>query len=350
MIELNERIEVLATLGDYLAKSIDNIEGESNNSDFKELLLKAEAHNAWFTQEFLSLAINNIVKMLDKDALTKWVSNYNASYFKDSDIRVGVVMAGNIPLVGFHDFLSVIISGRVFIGKLSSGDQFLLPYLAKRLVDIDKRFQSKIFFEEHLLKDFDAVIATGSNNSSRYFDFYFGKYPNIIRHNRNSVALLSGEETKEELRLLAKDIFSYFGLGCRNVSKLMLPRNYDIPSLLDEFQSFDYLSMHNKYFNNYEYNKSLLLINKEAHFDNGFLLLKENPALSTPVSVLHYEFYDDKEDEIERLNRANEQIQCVLSTEKGLQNGVLLGESQSPTLMQYADNVDIMEFLLKLEK
>ena len=195
------------------------------------------------------------------------------------------------------------------------------------------------------MKNFDAVIATGSNNSARYFDYYFGKYPNIIRKNRNSIALIKGDETPEQLKALAKDVFFYFGLGCRNVSKILLPKGYKIPTLLDDFQGYDTVSMHYKYLNNYEYQKSLLLINNEMHFDNGFLLLREKPELATAVSVINYEFYDDYQAQIRLLNIQNDDVQCVVEGDNAVNNAINFGETQSPKLMDYSDNVDVMEFL-----
>jgi hypothetical protein len=225
-----------------------------------------------------------------------------------------------------------------------------LPFVAEKLVSIEPMFETKIGFESHVLKGFDAVIATGSNNSARYFDYYFGKYPHIIRQNRHSVAIITGNEGTDRLKELGKDVFNYFGLGCRNVSKVLLPENYPIPQLLDQFQSYYSILQHNKYVNNYEYNKSLYLINKQAHLDTGFLLLVENTALSSPVGVLHYEYYSDLNTAIRQLKTMEDQIQCVLSEEKGVNNAIIFGESQKPGLMDYADNVDVMRFLGGLSK
>ncbi len=345
MASIEDRISALVALGhkiDYWLADNDE------NSSFSLLLNKAEQHNPWFTQDYLRFSISGIREMLNEYSLREWLGNYDISSLSDSKIRVGVIMAGNIPLVGFHDFLSVFISGKVFVGKLSSQDKFLLPFLADFLVEENKNFESKIYFEENLMKDFDAVIATGSNNTSRYFDYYFSKYPNIIRHNRNSIAFLTGNETVDELKELGKDVFFYFGLGCRNVSKIMLPQGYSIPHLLDQWQHFETVSQHSKYFNNYEYNKSLFLINKEPHFDNGFALLREDMAFTSPVSVINYEFYNDKNAEIRRLNMNNEQIQCIVSGENAINGAIYFGKTQSPSLMEYADNVDVMEFLQTL--
>ncbi|HHB51974.1 MAG TPA: acyl-CoA reductase [Saprospiraceae bacterium] len=349
MIKIEDRISAAVSLGEQLRNWIDDMDKSEQSSDFELLLRKAEQYNPWFTQDYLKYSFENIINMLQKDALLNWIANYPDEDFSDSDIRVGVIMAGNIPLVGFHDFLSVFIRGKVFIGKLSSQDKFLLPFLTDFIISKDKRFSSKIIYAENLLKNFDAVIATGSNNTSRYFDYYFGKYPNIIRKNRNSIAFLNGDESDEELIELGKDVFYYFGLGCRNVSKLLIPNGFSIPHLLDLWQGFESIAQHTKYFNNYEYNRSLLLINKDPHFDNGFLILQENNSLASPVSVINFEFYSDKDAEIRRLNMHNEQIQCVVSSENDIKNAVAFGKSQSPSLMEYADNVDVMKFLSLLK-
>lgn len=349
MISLEERIKAAANLGSQIKLWLDELGKTEEPSEFEQLLIKAEQYNPWFTQEYLKLSFDNIIKMLQEEALREWVANYPKIDFYDSKIKVAVIMAGNIPLVGFHDFLSVFISGKTFVGKLSSQDKFLLPFLTDFIISHDSRFKSKIIFEENLMKDFDAVIATGSNNTSRYFDFYFGKYPNIIRHNRNSIAFFTGDETVDDLKELAKDVFYYFGLGCRSVSKLMIPEGYSIPHILDQWQSFEEVSQHKKYFNNYEYNRSLLLINREPHFDNGFLILREDKTLASPISVLNYEFYSDKDAEIRRLNMQNNDIQCIVSAEKDIKNAVPFGKSQSPSLMEYADNEDVMKFLSTLK-
>jgi len=336
---IEKRIDAFVKLGDDIRK------GLIGDSLFEETIIKAKVHNPWFDPRFTRLALESIAGWLTQANLEQWIAGYPTEYFADSDIKVGVIMAGNIPLVGFHDFLSVLISGKVFKGKLSSQDEILLPFLAGRLIAIEPAFKDKIVFVPQLLKDFDAVIATGSNNSARYFDYYFGKYPNIIRHNRNSVAVLTGDETEGQLRKLADDIFMYFGLGCRSVSKIFVPRNYDFPKMLDTLSVYDFLSFHTKYFNNYEYNKSIYLLNKVPHFDNGFSLLTENIAYASPVSVLFYEEYDDLEAVERRLMLESAQIQCVVGGEKLQIEHENFGNAQSPRLNQYADNVDVLDFL-----
>ena len=337
---INQRITAFIALGDVIREGISN-----KSEDFEEIIIKAKVHNQWFYPRFTRLAFAAISDLLTEENLQTWVANYDAAFFEESEVKVGVIMAGNIPMVGFHDFLSVLISGKVFKGKLSSQDEFLLPFLSDKLINIEPAFESKIEFVPHLLKEFDAVIATGSNNSARYFDYYFGKYPHIIRKNRNSVAIITGNETKEELELLADDVYQYFGLGCRSVSKIFIPKDYDIATILDNFQHYVFLHEHTKYFNNYEYNKSIFLLNKIPHFDNGFHLLTQNDRYASPVSVLYYEEYDDLEVLERRLMMENEQLQCIIGGDELNISHEIFGNSQYPTLSEYADNVDVISFL-----
>lgn len=261
-------------------------------------------------------------------------------------------MPSNIPLAGFHDFFCVLLSGNIFVGKCSVQDKILLPAISKMLTDIDPLFKKYIFFVENKLEKIDAVIATGSNNSARYFEYYFGKYPHIIRKNRNSVALLTSNETEEELTLLANDIFRYFGLGCRNVSKIFIPLNYDFKIFFNAIFGWNNIIHHNKYANNYSYNKAVYLMNKIKIWDNGFLLMKEDVDLSSPVAVLYYEYYQDKKQLNDRLTGNKENIQCIVSNEKiplPLEEArVRYGKGQHPELWDFSDRVDTMEFLMHL--
>jgi len=337
---LEQRIQAFVELGKRIHKGLLN-----NTEEFETIIIKAKVHNPWFDPRFTRIALKSIADLLNKESIEAWVTNYDSHFFDDSNKKIGVIMAGNIPMVGFHDFLSVLISGKVFKGKLSSQDEQLLPFIAAQLIEIEPSFESKIEFVPHLLKDFDAVIATGSNNSARYFDYYFGKYPHIIRRNRNSVAVITGDETKEQLEMLADDVYLYFGLGCRSVSKIFIPKGYSLPNILDNFQHYMHLHEHTKYFNNYEYNKSIFLLNKVPHFDNGFHLLTQNDHYASPVSVLYYEEYDDLDVLERRLMIENEQIQCIVGGDKVNILHENFGNSQYPSLSEYADNVDIMTFL-----
>jgi hypothetical protein len=254
-------------------------------------------------------------------------------------------MAGNLPLVGFHDFLAVLIGGHAVMVKLSSKDRVLPLFLAEELVSIEPRFADLIRFEEQF-KNFDAVIATGGDNSARYFHYYFGKYPHVIRKNRTSCAILKGNETDQELEALGHDIFSYFGLGCRNVSKIFIPRTYEITSVFPKWEKFKDIINHHKYNNNYDYQKSILLINGNHFFDNGFLLVEENQKLVSPISVLYYERYEDESDLALKIFEAKDKIQCIVG--KMTPDSIPFGQAQSPMLWDYADQIDTLKFLEKL--
>jgi hypothetical protein len=257
-------------------------------------------------------------------------------------------MAGNIPLVGFHDWLAVIMTGHTAVIKLSEKDNALFPFLLERLKTIDERTTDWTIQVERL-QDFDAVIATGSNNTARYFETYFAKYPHIIRKNRNSVAILTGAESDEDLKRLGIDIFRYFGLGCRNVSKLYIPKNYDLPHLLKVLDIYSDIQNHNKYRNNLDYNRALLLLNQMPHLTNDCIIFQENEALISRIGVIHYEYYDDTETLKEKLSKEKENIQCIVSALPIPPfKTILFGETQSPSLFDYPDEVDCIDFLQNL--
>lgn len=311
--------------------------------EFKNLILSASNSNAWFSPEEVEKALKALNDMLNESDIETWFKDIKIS---ETPKKVGLILAGNIPMVGFHDVISVLATGNIALIKLSSSDDKLLPALFKRLIAIEPLFADRIIYVERL-KDFDAVIATGSNNTSRYFEFYFGKVPNIIRKNRNSVAVLTGKESKEEITTLGHDIFDYFGLGCRNVSKLYIPKDYDIKYFYEPLEPFQPIINHFKYNNNYDYNKSIYLVNAATHYDNGFLLLKEDVNMVSPLAVLYYERYQNIEEVQERLNQEAENIQCVVSNANLKVNTTVLapGQSQHPRLWDYADNVNTIEFL-----
>ena len=305
-------------------------------------------HNAWFTPESVLEAVKAIGSMLNEADLEQWLSKYNLENDKPVK-KIGLILAGNIPLVGFHDVLSVLASGNHALIKASSQDARLIKQVLQRLVDIDGNFADSFSFVERLV-NFDAIIATGSNNSSRYFDYYFGKVPNIIRKNRNSIAVLSGLETPAEIEALGHDIFDYFGLGCRNVSKVLVPEGYDFTFFFESIEDHKAIINHHKYNNNYDYNKSIYLVNRDKHFDNGFLMVKEDDRLTSPLSALFFNYYHDVADAENIISQNTENIQCVVS---GLllqipNQVVTFGQSQQPALWDYADGVDTMEFLSNL--
>ncbi|GAA4198466.1 acyl-CoA reductase [Pedobacter jeongneungensis] len=307
-------------------------------------IYSAENANAWFTQENIKKSILSFSEMLNADDLASWFESVKIT---NSPKKVGLILAGNIPLVGLHDVLCVLATGNIALIKLSSADDKLIKAVLAELVKIEPAFEAKIEYVERL-KDFDAVIATGSNNSSRYFDYYFGKVPNIIRKNRNSVAVLDGTESFEDIQHLGADIFDYFGLGCRNVSKIYFPKDYDIANFYEGIESFQPIINHFKYNNNYDYNKSIYLVNAAKHYDNGFLLLKEDENLTSPLAVLFYEEYDNLQEVEARLKDKSENIQCIITKSPLNFKTFDFGQSQHPKLWDYADNVNTIEFLNNL--
>lgn len=336
---LSKRIASFIKLGE----NIQNLNAEAK----EELFWRAQNGNNWFINESISSALQGILILLDPDNLNKWLEPYSIPEINKSPKSVGILMAGNIPLVGFHDLLSVLISGNKACIKLSSSDSILISWIVNELIKIDSEFQELISIEE-MLKGKDAYIATGSDNSARYFNFYFGKYPSVIRQNRTSIAILSGEETTDELHDLGKDIFQYFGLGCRNVSKVFIKSDSQLQELLKSIESYSYVSNHHKYHNNYEYNKSIYLVNNDSHLDNGFLLVKESEDLVSPISVLYYEIYQSKSDLEKKLENLESKIQCVVSNPEFWPEAIPFGSAQQPEPWDYADDVDTLEFLLSL--
>ena len=313
--------------------------------DFENLILLSQSHNGWYTPENVYFSIQSWATALTEENLDKWLSAYNFNEGKSKN--VGLILAGNIPLVGFHDFLSVLISGNNVLIKTSSNDQFLLPFLAKYIIATEPEFANKITFVEGKLENFDAVIATGSNNTARYFEYYFKDKPSIIRKNRNSVAVLNGEETKEQLIALGEDIFRYFGLGCRNVSKLFVPKGYSFNAFFEAIFEYQDIIHYEKYANNYDYNKAVFLMSNFKLLDNGFLTIKEDTSYASPISSVFYEYYDSIEDLQIRLQSENEQIQCIVSNNL-VENSIDFGQTQKPNLWDYADNVDTISFLLTI--
>jgi len=358
-MQLEKRLQAFIALGKFISqftskeyKAKDSIPfNDSFFEEMKEQIKLAKSHNGWFTEENIHFAFNSWGDALSEKNINNWLSKYQ--FNKTSPKTIALIMAGNIPLVGFHDFLSVLISGNKVLVKLSSNDKQLLPFLSKYLVAVEPEFKSYIGFTEEKLTNFDAVIATGSNNTARYFDYYFGRYPNIIRKNRNSVAVLTGNETHSQLESLANDIFRYFGLGCRNVSKLYVPEGYDFDSFFKAMYSWKQVVYDNKYMNNYDYNKAVYLMSTESSrgklLDNEFLLLKEDTSLSSPIAVIFNESYKDLETLENLLSVESENIQCIVS-ESSIENEIGFGETQNPQLWDYADNVDTMAFLLNLSE
>ena len=332
-MNLQHRIEILEKLGNYIL---------SDDAGWQQAKDRAALENTWFTPESIQLASNTAARYyLNGKSLYDFAHTYKVKDILDAPCTVGIVMAGNIPLVGFHDFLCAFLSGHKQLIKPSSKDQVLIKHLVKKLMEWEPAVANLVGFAE-MLKGCDAYIATGSNNTARYFEQYFGKYPNIIRKNRTSVAILTGNETKEELEALADDVHQYFGLGCRNVTKIYVPQDYDFVPILEAFRKYSAIADHHKFKNNYDYQLAVLIINKLYYMTNGSILLVESPQLFAPISQLHYEFYSDISNVLDTL-KGNEELQCIVGYQ-----GLPFGSAQKPSLADFADGTDTMKFLLSL--
>lgn len=350
---VEKRIDAFAKLGDFLSQfQPDGIVENDNvllNDTFLESFTlqvnRAYEFNGWFTKDNILSAFSKWGNILNKKNLKYWISPYDLN--PSTPLNIGVIMAGNIPLVGFHDFLSVLISGHSIIVKQSSSDTYFLPLIAKYLEYTEPEFKGRINFTEERLTGFDAVIATGSNNTARYFDYYFGKYPSIIRRNRNSVAILTNDESEEELKNLGEDIFRYFGLGCRSVSKLYVPAGYDFDKFFQAIYDFKDFIYYDKYVNNYDYNKAVYLMSQFKLVENGFLMLKEDASYASPIATLFFEYYEDADALQQKLIDDKEAIQCVVGKSDQIKT-VDFGATQTPQLWDYADDVDTLAFLQKL--
>lgn len=331
-MNLQERVEILQQLQQYIS---------STDEGWQNIQEKSLQHNNWFTHQYTQLAAKTIAtEFLDKQKILQWTDHY---HLDDNIIpkTVGIIMAGNIPLVGFHDFLCVFISGHKQLIKLSSKDQFLLKHLVDKMTEWNPDMKNYVSFAA-MLKDCDAYIATGSNNSARYFDYYFGRYPSVIRKNRTSVAILTGKETANELTLLADDIMTYFGLGCRNVTQIYTPPDYDFVPLLGALRKYQWMFDHHKYRNNYDYQLAIYLMNNIYYMTNDCIVLVKNPNPFSPIGTLHYDFYTDAT-ALQAELKTKEEIQAIVGA-----GGLPFGQAQQPSLMEYADGVDVMAFLLGL--
>lgn len=350
---IHHRIRAILQLGNFIGqfsgKTIQReqqiIKTETFFSQFEEEINNAVHYNGWFTRENILFALEQWSEAITEENLEKWIKPYELNTKQAKTI--GIVTAGNIPLVGFHDFISVLISGHNVLVKQSSNDQRLLPVLAEYLITVEPLFGERIGFTSGRLENYDAVIATGSNNTARYFEYYFAGKPSIIRKNRNSVAVLKGNETPEELQGLGNDIFRYFGLGCRNVSKLYVPKNYNFDNFYKALEAWKDLMNHAKYANNYDYNKAVYLMSEFKFLDNGFLILKEADEFGSPIGTVFYEKYKDEDSIIHTLRDNREKLQCIVGN-SGFSNEVSFGQTQHPELWNYADDIDTLHFLQNL--
>ena len=350
-----QRISAFNELGQFFNFIINNdsIEDKELTEKFENwkeeaeyAVSDAEAYNNWFTKDNITLALKSWSEALTTDNLLAWTKDYP---FAKTPKNVGIIMAGNLPLVGFHDLLSVVISGNNALIKTSSKDDKLIKLAIKYLNSIDSEFESIIKIIERL-QNFDAVIATGSNNTARYFEQYFGKVPNIIRKNRTSVAVINGTETEEDLQNLGKDIFIYFGLGCRNVTKLYVKEETQLHKVFEAiFPWGENVINHPKYANNYDYNRAIYLLGKDEFLDNNFVLFKKDDNVHSPIAVVNFEIYEDVNEVKNYLIENDNQIQCVVGNDmQDNPNYVEFGQTQFPKLTDYADNIDTLKFLGEL--
>ena len=343
-MNINERTELISEIGEFLKNYLDekyDNKKDDNLIEFEKVIKKAQSNNSWFTDENIKINLTYWSKKLIKTNLNQWLSKYN---LKDTSRKnIAIIMAGNIPLVGFHDFICVFLAGHNSIIKLSSNDKYLIPFL----LNLVKFPSDKVVYLDGMLKDYDAVIATGSDNTSRYFEYYFKNKQSIIRKNRNSIAILDGNETDEELKSLSHDILTYFGLGCRSVSKLYVPKGYNFDSFFNSIFAYKDLINNHKYANNYDYNKAIYLMSEYKFLDNGFFMIKEGNEMHSPISTINYEYYDNISHLNEKIKQQEDNIQCVVSNIK-FEGRIDFGETQNPSLNQYADNIDVMNFLLTI--
>jgi len=352
-MDLETKKNVFVTLGRFLNQFAENNSNKDLSvphtelffEEFEQLIQLSQSHNGWYTSEQVYFSIQSWAKALTQENLDQWTSSYDFTTTESKTIAL--ILAGNIPLVGFHDFISVLVSGHNVLVKTSSDDQHLLPFLAKYLITVEPQLANKITFVEGKLENFDAVIATGSNNTARYFEYYFKDKPSIIRKNRNSVAVLNGQETKKQLIALGEDIFRYFGLGCRNVSKLFVPKGYSFDAFFEAIFEYQEVIHYEKYANNYDYNKAVFLMSNYKLLDNGFLTLKEDSSHASPISSVFYEYYDSLTEIEKRLESEAETIQCIVSNNL-VQNSIPFGQTQRPQLWDYADHVDTISFSLTI--
>lgn len=351
---MQDKIEAIVELGLYMGDIAQGVHHKSKKEIYQkykesthQIICQVEKKNAWFTEKNIHYCLNSWAKALSKDNIEYWLSQYNIKANHHTK-NIGVIMAGNIPMVGFHDLLCVLFSSHHFYGKLSADDSLLIPHWIEILSDINFKIKEQIHFTSGFMKGMDAYIGTGSNNTSRYFEYYFRNYPHIIRANRNSVAILTGNETNNDLENLGQDIFRYFGLGCRNVSKLFVPKHYNFNAFFEAMYPYHEIVSHHKYNNNYEYNRTVYLMGNEKLLDNNFLLLKEDKNYSSPIAVLFYEYYNDMQQLQEKLSNEKSVIQCLIAAPGIHHEALNFGNSQMPQLWDYADGVDTMNFLLNL--
>ncbi len=338
----SDKVAAWAKTGDILRQIVNGEKSGTWNQKLEEVAINAAIQNPWFTRPQLQMAFEGIAKMLEYESLIDWTRSYPENSGKS--FRVGVIMAGNIPMAGFHDLLAVNLSGNHLVAKMSKDDKLLIPFILEILFSIEPELKSEFETTERL-NDIEAIIATGSNNTGRYFEHYFAKYPHIFRKNRNSAAILTGDENEYDLLLLGRDIFTYYGLGCRNISKLFVPANYKFDDFFENQLAYNEVMQHTKYMNNFDYHQALYLLNMQPFLTNNFLILTESSSLASPVSVVHFEYYNDRNILDETILSLEKELQCVVSKH----GKIPFGQAQFPGVNDYADNIDTMAFLTTLK-
>ena len=344
-MNLEQRKEAFVKCGLFIKRHFDENWAEKEKTlheGLNQLISSAYTYNGWFIKEFVEEALKNIASMLDKKSIDDFAKNIPEPKQQKT---VAIIMAGNIPMVGFHDLMCVLLSGHKVLIKLSSDDNVLMPFFIKLLEHYEPAIAENIKFSQAKLSDFDAVIATGSNNTATHFQYYFGKYPNIIRKNRTSVAVITGKESTEDLKKLGRDIFLYFGLGCRNVSKLLVPKGFVFDSVFEAVYDYKFAVDNKKYGNNYDYNRAIYLLNTDKFLDNNFMMIKEDKGLFSPVSVLYYQEFESEKDLKQYLEENKENLQCIVGNDPSY---VPFGYSQQPVITEYADGVNTLDFLVNL--
>ncbi len=346
-----ERVEAVGFLGEWLRTYIQKTSSghkvllNSDEEKFFHLVEDEKNYNPWFTADNINYALTYWATHLTNTMLESWLAPYQSSIKETKSKTVGIIAAGNIPMVSLHDILSVFLCGHKVTVKLSSKDQHLTPFLFSILEKKEQDVCNSIDFRDGKWEKIDAVIATGSNNTNRYFETYFGKYPHLFRQHKSGVAILTGNESEKELEKLSDDIFLYFGLGCRNVCKIYVPQGYDFSPLLKAMQKWNHIFYHHSYINNYDYQKSMAIINKEPFIDNGFVILCESEKIFSSLGIIYYEYYSELCNLAPKFKAYSDQIQCIVSKNKVIEESVSFGESQQPQLWDYADNMDIINFL-----
>jgi len=340
IVNFQKHLQAFQELGKQIVILLDN-------GELDAIISQQSIENKWFTEENCRFALLALAKMLKPAACDIFFQKYKQFFKKEHNSqKIAVISAGNIPCAAFHDFFCIIVSGNHFIGKLSKQDALLLPFLSKILIKIAPELEEKITFTEQLTQ-FDKIIATGSNNSARYFEYYFKEYNMLLRKNRNSIAVLNGNETDDEIRKLTIDVFQYFGLGCRSVSKLYVPKNYKFEKLIKIFQEkAEPLLLHNSYANNYEYHRAIFALNKIPYYDGNSFLMTQNPSWASPISVIYFEEYETVTEIFTSLQAHKNEIQCVVSNDLIFEKRVAFGETQYPSLLDYPDNEDILLFCI----